>query len=64
MALKPNGNITRNPKPKLQWPKTRTCVRKKIKTNGLLYNNLGSMPGVDGDDGQHLCKPQPHHTKV
>ena len=30
LALKPRGDITRNPKQGYQWPQKRTCVRKKL----------------------------------
>ena len=29
MALKPRGDVTRNPKQGYQWPQKRTCVRQK-----------------------------------
>ena len=34
LALKPRGDITRNPKQGYQWPQKRTCVR-EIATNHL-----------------------------
>ena len=30
LALKPRGDITRNPKQGYQWPQKRTCVRQKL----------------------------------
>ena len=30
LALKPRGDVTRNPKQGYQWPQKRTCVRQKI----------------------------------
>ena len=30
LALKPRGDVTRNPKQGYQWPKKRTCVRQKL----------------------------------
>ena len=29
LALKPRGDVTRNPKQGYQWPQKRTCVRQK-----------------------------------
>ena len=31
LALKPRGDVTRNPKQGYQWPQKRTCVRQKLK---------------------------------
>ena len=30
LALKPRGDVTRNPKQGYQWPQKRTCVRQKL----------------------------------
>ena len=30
LALKPRGDVTRNPKRGYQWPQKRTCVRHKL----------------------------------
>ena len=30
LALKPRGDVTRNPKQAYQWPQKRTCVRQKL----------------------------------
>ena len=30
LALKPRGDVTRNPKQGYQWPPKRTCVRQKL----------------------------------
>ena len=30
LALKPRGDVTRNPKQGYQWPQNRTCVRQKL----------------------------------
>ena len=35
LALKPRGDVTRNPKQGYQWPQKRTCVRQKL--YGLLF---------------------------
>ena len=41
LALKPRGDVTRNPKQGYQWPQKRTCVRQKLlkkkKKSGLHY---------------------------
>ena len=37
LALKPRGDVTRNPKQGYQWPHRRTIVRQKFKNRSLTY---------------------------
>ena len=46
LALKPRGDVTRNPKQDYQWPQKRTCVRQKpfLKKGGYLSFYTVNLP--------------------